>query len=319
MKEIIAGCDVSKDTIDVQIMFDDDAFKYLKIANNQNGFERLKDEADKLLIKPRFVMESTGIYYENLADYLTNQGYEVAVVNPLKVRKFFELNFSRTKTDKQDAKLLARYGQAIKSQPYIVPTAMQYRIKRHISALRQFNKDLGAVKSRLQVTKDEMIVSLLEEQRSLIENHIEQIKASIENLTQQTPAAQTSRHLASVPSIGKLTASILSHYLHLYRFDNPNKLTAFAGLSPQKTQSGTSVHKPDKLSKYGNRTLKGSLYMSAIVCLRCGYFKQFTDRLKVKGKPTMVIICALMRKLLVIAWHLWHKQEDYNSQRYQPA
>lgn len=312
MKEIIAGCDVSKDTVDVQIMFDDDAFEHLKIVNNQKGFERLEDEINKLSIKPKFVMESTGIYYEHLADYLTNQGYEVAVVNPLKVRKFGELNFSRTKTDKQDAKLLAQYGQTIKSQPYIVPTAIQYRIKRHISALRQLNKDLGAVKNRLQVAKDEMIALLLQEQQKLIERHIEQ-------LTNQSDAAKTSGHIASIPSVGKLTAAVLSHYLHLYHFDNPNKFAAFAGLSPQKNQSGTSVRKPDKLSKYGNRTLKGSLYMSAIVCLRFGYFKTFVDRLRAKDKPTMVIICALMRKLLVIAWHLWHRQENYNPQRYQPA
>ena len=98
--------------------------------------------------------------------------------------------------------------------------------------------------------------------------------------------------------------------------DNVNKFIAFAGLNPQAKQSGTSVNGRQKLTRYGNRRLRGSLFMSAMVAYREGYFSQLVANLKKRHKSPMVILVAIMKKLAVIAYTLYKKQVDFDPGRY---
>lgn len=313
------GCDVSQDDIAIAILLDaeEEVFIEFKIENSRKGYDRLHRRIRDLGIKPKIMMEATGNYYEDLADYLTDFGYWVNVVNPLKIKSFAKVEFLRTKTDKQDAKLIARYCDQIKVKGrYIKPTPMQHQIRRSLSGLKQLNKDLNAVKNRIKVTKDSFLKDLLAKHEKMIEASIKELKAHIIELTAQSEAAKTADLVTTIPSVGQLTASTLAHFLNLYNFQTENKFIAFAGLSPKKEESGTSVKKSDHLSEYGNRMLKGSLYMSALVCLRMGYFGAFVGRLKKRNKPNKVIIVALMRKLAAIAWHLHTKKEPFDKARY---
>ncbi|MFD1243555.1 IS110 family RNA-guided transposase [Paralysiella testudinis] len=311
------GCDISKLHIDIGFLIDENAITHIKIENSHKGYLQLKQHVDDLNLQPHFCMEATGNYYEDFADFLTDCGYKVSVINPLKIKSFAKTEFLRTKTDKQDAKMIARYCDKIKPQSiYVKPTSIQHKIRRNIAGLRQLNKDLNAIKNRIKAVKDAHLLEIFNTHRKMIESSIKQLKQHIADLTQQSPAADTATNLQTMPSFGAITAATLSHFLTLYRFQTENQFVAFAGLSPQKEQSGTSVNKPDKLSKYGNRTLKGSLYMSALVCLRCGYFSAFVERLRQRNKPSKVIIVALMRKLAGIAWHLWNKGESFDPARY---
>lgn len=313
------GCDVSQNDIAIAIMLDSVEEKFIdfKIENSRKGYDRLHQKIQDLGIQPKIMMEATGNYYEDLADYLTDLGYWVNVANPLKVKNFSRAQFQRTKTDKQDARLIARYCDQIKVKGrYVKPTPMQHQIRRSLSGLKQLNKDLNALKNRIKVTKDSFLKNLLAKHEQMIEASIKELKAHIIELTAQSEAAKTADLVATIPSIGQLTASTLAHYLNLYKFQTENRFIAFAGLCPKKEESGTSVKKSDRLSEYGNRMLKGSLYMSALVCLKLGYFAPFVARLKKRNKPNKVIIVALMRKLAAIAWHLHTKKEPFDKARY---
>lgn len=57
-------------------------------------------------------MEATGIYHEPLAYALHEMGVQVSVVNPVFVRDFAKGMGVRSKTDKKDSMVLARYGVA---------------------------------------------------------------------------------------------------------------------------------------------------------------------------------------------------------------
>lgn len=95
---------------------------------------------------------------------------------------------------------------------------------------------------------------------------------------------------------------LLSHYGGPTRFATAKQAVAFAGLDVRHHESGTSVRGRARLSKRGNDQLRKALYMPAVVAMRLtSWGKAFTQRLSAAGKPKMVIIGALMRKLVQIA------------------
>lgn len=300
------GCDISQKTIDV---FNIQTDSYVRIENNLKGFKKFKQHFPNVG-QYHICMEATGNYYEEFADYLHDAGYKISVVNPLRIKYFMKSEFCRLKTDKQDAKMIALYCQKMKPKPdYKKPTPEQYQIKRLISHIKQLLKQQTAIKNRIKSSKDDFIKSQLHQQLKDIKTYIKTARAKLSELN----STQSCEHLNSIPAIGNTTSVILHYYLSLYDFDTAGKFTAFAGLSPSKYESGTSVKKSDQLSHLGNRTLKTALYMSAVVAYRIELFKGMVERLKRKGKPNKVILAAIMRKLAVLAWILHTRNEDYRK------
>ena len=112
------------------------------------------------------------------------------------------------------------------------------------------------------------------------------------------------RLLDSVPGLGERTlAVLLAFYATLGRFGNARQAVAFAGLDPRQQESGTSVKGKPRMSKVGHAFLRKALYRPAMVTLyRTDWGKQFRSRLAVAGKPPMLIIGAMMRKLVHVAF-----------------
>jgi transposase len=78
------------------------------------GYERVKDlldDPDDCLV----AMEATGHYWRNLFAFLVGHGFKVALLNPLRTRRFAEEELERTKTDSVDALGIARFAN--KSDP----------------------------------------------------------------------------------------------------------------------------------------------------------------------------------------------------------
>lgn len=298
------GCDVSQITIDIYSVKAD---SYIKISNNEKGFRQFIQQypdKDELHI----CMEATGNYYENFADYLHEKGYRISVVNPLKIKAYSKARFNRTKTDKQDAKLIAQYCEDHKPKAdYKAPTEQQYQIKRLISHLKQLNAQKVSLKNRIKSSKDDFVTSQLRKQLIDTEAYIKECNQRLAALSQ----SQTMGNIDSIPAVGQTTAAILTHYLTFHEFQTENQFIAFAGLAPEKHESGKSVKKRDRLSALGNRTLKNALYMPAVVAYRIGLFKDLAQRLERKGKSKKVVIVAIMRKLAALAFVLWKKQEPY--------
>jgi transposase len=95
---------------------------------------------------------------------------------------------------------------------------------------------------------------------------------------------------------------------------------AHAGLDVRQHQSGTSVCKPGRLTKHGNRHLRRALYMPALVAISHDpHAKAFYERLKAKGKKPLQALCAVMRKLLMAAWVLMKTRGTYDGARLYAA
>lgn len=110
--------------------------------------------------------------------------------------------------------------------------------------------------------------------------------------------------LDSIPGLGERTIAILlAYYADLERFENARQAAAFAGVDPRQHESGTSVKLKPRMSKIGHAFLRKSLYMPAIVALyRNAWGKRFRERLAAAGKPPKLIIGAMMRKLIHVAF-----------------
>jgi transposase len=120
--------------------------------------------------------------------------------------------------------------------------------------------------------------------------------------------------LDSIPGVGEHTiATLLAFCIHPGRFDNARQAAAFAGLDPRLHDSGSSVHAKPRLSKIGHAYLRKALYMPAMAALyKTQWGKIFRQRLSAAGKPPMLIIAAMMRKLVHVAFGVLKSQLPFD-------
>ena len=100
----VVGIDVSKDTLALSygtLNINQEQFitKPITVDNNQKGFKELMSFVKKNKVTSEtpvyFVMEATGVYYENLAYFLTEKHQKVVVMLPNKTK-----NYSKTLKEK---------------------------------------------------------------------------------------------------------------------------------------------------------------------------------------------------------------------------
>lgn len=110
---ISIGIDVSKrkSTVAIISVMGEILQTPFDIEHSQNGIQNLlqliKDYPKEQV---RFIMEATGIYHLGLVNELQKQGYFVHVANPLLIKKYFDAEIRKGKTDRKDALKLSRYG-----------------------------------------------------------------------------------------------------------------------------------------------------------------------------------------------------------------
>jgi hypothetical protein len=124
--------------------------------------------------------------------------------------------------------------------------------------------------------------------------------------------------LQSIPGLGERTTTILlAFYADPSRFANSRQAAAFAGLDPRQRESGTSVKAKPRLSKVGHTLLRKALYMPAMVTLyKTKWGKQFKERLTRSGKPAKLIMGAMRRKLLQVAFGVLKSGKNFDPTLY---
>lgn len=314
----VIGLDVSKDTIDATLITTKGSKDYIKISNNIQGFENLINWIKtKRIRKIAISMEATGIYYEQAAEYLSAL-YTVYVINPLKIKEYAKSQFSNTKTDKADSKLIAEFANRHLDKLTPFRPSENPTLYKLINLLQQLKEQQKETQNRLHTAKDIYIKSTHEAIIELLEEKIDQTSKRIEGMIKQKESLNIEyQNLQTIPAIGKETAVILLRHLTDKNFETANKFVAFAGLSPKIEQSGTSVNKKGRLSRYGHRQLKRALFMPALVAYRMNAFPQLVSNLEAAKKPKMIIIVALMRKLAKIAFYIHKTKKPFDKARHQ--
>jgi len=247
-------------------------------------------------------MEATGQYGEALAEYLYQQGWQVSVINPARIKAYANSKLRRNKTDKADAQLIAEY--CLREQPSLwsPPPAsfkgLQAQVRRLEDLQAMYQQESNRLKSG---GTDPTVIADLKDHLLYLEEKIDQIKQAMQTHIAADPKLkQRQALLVSIPGIGPLTAAkLLGEIRDVCEFNSARQLAAYAGVTPRNTLSGTSVHKKSRLSKTGNANLRKILYMPAVCAKRFNpIIQSFCHRLLASGLKPMEVIGAAMHKLL---------------------
>jgi transposase len=320
MSAPILGIDVAKQKIEVAVLIEG-KIKNKSFKNAAEGFEALAVWLRKLgRERVHACLEATGNYGEDLAIFLHEAGHTVSVVNPARIKGFAQSELIRTKTDKIDAGIIARFCLAMKPGAWTLPSpeirslrALARRADNLIDMLTQEKNRLG--------TAHDSVIPLIKEHIVYLEDEIEKLRSQIADLIDGDPDLKRKKDLlASIPGIGKVTiAALLAELDDLDRFKHVRELVAFIGLAPKETLSGSSIKGKPRLCKTGHARLRKALYMPALVSIQYNpRMIAFYRRLKEKGKNGKVIVCAIMRKLVHVIFGVLKSGKMYDP-NYKPA
>jgi len=300
MSEPILGVDIAKKKFDVALLMNG-KLKHKVFTNNQEGFELLTAWLHKQSVDHVHVcLEASSTYGDELAAYMHDAGHTVSIVNPARIKGFAQSELMRTKNDKVDAGLIARFCHAKHPAPWTpAPPEIQQlqslvrRVDALITMRTQELHRLGTAHTTIEHS--------IQEHVAYLDREIDGLKKQIADRIKNDPDLKAKRDLLmTIPGVGEATIAAILAELHMFeRCDRVQKLVAFIGLAPKQFISGSSIKGKPRLSKVGHARLRKALYMPALVSIQCNPVVQIMyHRLKGKGKNGKVIVCAIMRKLV---------------------
>jgi transposase len=291
-----------------------DKVKNKVFANTPAGFEQLQQWLTSQDVRQlHSCMEATSTYGNALARFLFEIGYEVSIVNPSRTKAFGRSQLSRTKTDRTDAKTIARFCVALTPALWTPPPIEVEQLQALVHRLDNLKAMRQQEHNRLE-TADSIVIEAITSHIEFLTQQLATTEALIRGHFDQHPHLKAQRDLiVSIPGIAAATAAaILAEIRDLSAFESADQLAAFAGLTPSEFCSGSSVHGKPRLSKIGNRGLK-VLYMPALVARRYNpLIRTFCERLLAKEKSKMAVIGAAMHKLLRLVFGVLKSQQPFD-------
>lgn len=262
-------------------------------------------------------MEATGFYGLALAEYLYAQKYSVSIVNPACIKAYSRSRLSRHKTDKIDAQLIAEYASKQNLKLWHPTSPLLKEIRELYRCLQALKQQLNQVHNHLEnKTLPECILQVWRSLKAELKKKIEKIELlATDRLSKDVHLYQDYRNLQTIPGVSKTTAfAMIAEIPDISSFQTARQLAAFAGLTPCHRRSGSSVRGKERLSKMGSPALRKALYFPAIVSKKYNpIIKKFCSNLSMKGKHSMTIIGAAMRKLLHIIFGVLKNKVPFES------
>jgi len=308
------GIDIAKQKFDVVLLVEGRE-RHKVFENNEVGFAALMLWLGEQACSFHACMEATGGYGDDLALYLHAQGIVISLVNPLRIKAFGQSEMVRTKTDKVDAGVIARFCRSQVPEPW-QPSSPHMRelraLVRRCAALKEMR--VQELNRRAQGTASSRVAHSMEQTIELLNGEIKAISEAVLTLIKADDTlCRNHQLLVSIPGLGVQSAAILLAEIPDFSVFGHNKqITAFVGLNPQERSSGSSVRGRARISKVGNARVRAILYMCALSARRHNpILKTFAERLKESGKAPKVVLVAVARKLLVIAYGVMKTQRPF--------
>ena len=314
------GVDVAKKKLDCLLLDSSSGKVKSKVVDNTAaGFATLlewlgKQKASELHV----VMEPTGMYHEAAALALADAGLIVSLVNPAQLRAFAQGLGVKTKTDKQDSTVLAKFGATQKPAPWQPPSMSARRLKALLARRDAVADDLQRERNRQEAADFSLTPDAVKESIAqsiaFLEAELERFEKMIASHIDDDPDLRNNKDLLeTIPGVGPRVATHMTTLFAGRTFDSAEQLAAYLGLVPVEWQSGTSVRGRPRMSKAGPAHLRKVLYMPAVVARRCNpHIKALNERLMAKGKSKMAAIGAAMRKLAHLCFGVVHSGKPYD-------
>ncbi|MGI8840337.1 MAG: IS110 family transposase [Caulobacteraceae bacterium] len=304
-----AGVDVGRDYFDVGLA---PSGRVFRTANGQKGIEAVVARL-KAAGATKVVLESIGGYAARLVRALADAGFEVGVIDPKRIRALRIAEGRRAKTDRLDARLIARFALMMQDAARPVPSAKAFEIRALSTRRRQLVEMIAMEKTRLGQTLDEPIaascratIANLGAERAAIEARLQ---AEIES---QDGGRQRRDLLQSIPGIGPaVSLTLLADLPELGSLDR-KAVASLAGLAPHPNQSGTHLGRAHIAG--GRPCVRAALYIAAVSATRSDHgVKREYIALRATGKPAKVALIAVARRIAVAANAILKTGEPWNK------
>jgi transposase len=309
-KSRVYGVDVSKATLAVGEYQDG------VVVTIENAPVRIAQWLSTLAPGSVVAMEATGAYHQILASLAHAAHMRVFVLNPRALKHYAEAIGQRGKTDRVDARMIARYAlhehaKLIAWQPPPAATAK-------LAQLLQSRERL--VHARQIVTQSLAGVSALSAQRCELATFFKRMIQNVEllmrvELAHAPQLAQLHRRLSSIVGVGFIVASELVVALTRLRFERVESFIAYTGLDPRPDDSGLRRGRR-RLSKRGPRLLRTLLYNGAMAAAHSKVFKPLYQSLRSRGLHSTEAIVVLARKLARVAFALYRSGETFDPAKH---
>ncbi len=327
---LVVGVDISKDDFHVcikeKIIGSNVKIKGTRsFSNNSKGFIELMKWVSKRTLPNSsvlYIMEATGTYFENLAYYLHEKGCLVSVVLANKIMHYAKSLNLKTKTDKVDAAMIAGIGIE-RDFPKWKPMSKDFKELRDLCReMLSLKKERSRAKCQLHAMEysHEKTVSVLKIKKNQIEfyeNSIQEIEFEIKRIVDADSDLKARiDKIATVKGLGLITIVIVLCETNGFElFNNIRQVVSYSGLDIQMKESGNFKGKT-RMSKKGNVRIRQCLFMPALTATMHNekiksLYERINERnpgIKKKG------VVAGMRKLLILIFVLWKKNEEYNPQ-----
>ena len=315
------GIDVAKASLSVCWLYPDGSTSALSIRNTKT------DITKKLLpqlagFTGHLVMEATNYYHWLCALLVSEQGYDVRVVNPLTARKYTHSSVRPVKTDPVDATGLAQMAWL---EPKLPPS---FRSTRKHLALRKKIGFIASLRDQLQALSA-TTKSLIEAKticgqpltvaEQLTAPIIKQLKQQIKELEAEVvTAAKENGHslqlkqLITIPGVSPQVAALATHFFDS-SITSGKSWVGYAGLDVSVKQSGVWRGRC-KLTKRGHHYLRRRLYSAAWgAIMNDDRFKDYYDHLRSHGRGHVEALIIIARKLVLIMSALVRNKTVYDS------
>lgn len=309
MENITVGIDVAKDRLDVAVRPSGEAFMAERTAA---GIEKLI--ARLLQLAPKIVaLEATGGYETIAAAAFASAGLPVVVVNPAQIRAFAKAIGQRAKTDPIDADVIARFAEATKPEVRPLPDEETRLLADLVARRRQIIEMIGAERQREKRATVKSLKKSIARLIKALEKELTSADTDIGDAMRASPVWREKENLlASVPGVGPAIARTLIAELPELGRLNRKEIAALAGLAPFTRQSGQWRGK--SFIGGGRTSVRTALFMGAMVAKKHNpVLKVFFDRLVAAGKPKMVALIAVARKLLTILNAVLRDQKPWQT------
>ena len=334
MKKIYVGIDISKEKCNLcyreglEIVLEEECTNDVKAI--KKGFEAALKALGATVNEVLVCAEYTGRYIYPLTVACQDLDLFLWMDDPTRIKN--SMGITRGKNDTIDAARIAEYayGYSDKAVRYAIADDALVSMKNLLADREFLLNDKKRYQSQITDQKRYMapgdfkhknsrwkkVIKVIDDQIKAIDAEIESIIAADLVLTRQKEL------LTSIDGIGdRIAINMIAITGGFTRFENARHFCSFAGLTPYKYDSGTSVRSKAKISKRANQTMKALLHMSAVnvaTRMKEGEYKDYYERKLKEGKHVMCILNVLRAKLVHRMFSVVRRDEMY-TKKYQPA
>ena len=334
MNKIYVGIDISKEKCNLcyrhglEIVREEECLNEIKALKKaiKAALKAVRVEGEDVLI----CAEYTGRYIYPLTMACQELDLFLWLDDPTRIKN--SMGLTRGKNDAIDATRIAEYAfrYSDKAVRYSVPDAALVSMKnllsdrefllvdkkRYQAQLSDQKRYMDPVDFKHKSSRWKKVIRSIEEQIASIDAEIDALIAADPVLTRQKEL------LVSIDGIGnRIAINMIAITGGFTRFQNARQFCSFAGLTPYRYDSGTSVRSKAKISKRSNQTMKALLHLSAVnvaTRMKESEYKDYYERKLKEGKHVMCIMNVLRAKLVHRMFSVIKRDAEYTKQ-YKPA